>query len=72
MKIGSTLLGAFIHLAFFVPLFPTAMMPTASVYATAGLEAEGGVPPNLIFAGAMIILALAGYFIAQGGQAASE
>jgi hypothetical protein len=61
--------AAFIVLAFFVPLFPAALFPGASVYATAGLAAEGGLPPNLVFAAAMIGMALAGYIMACGAEA---
>ena len=57
--------AAFMLLAFFVPLFPAALFPTASVYASAGVAEEGGIPPNILFAGTMIVLALAGYALAR-------
>jgi hypothetical protein len=60
--------AVFTVLAFFLPLFPAALFPRASVYATAGLAAEGGLPPNLLFAGGMIFLALTGYALAYQGQ----
>jgi hypothetical protein len=60
--------ATFTVLAYFVPLFPATLFPTASVYATSGLAAEGGLPPNLIFAGAMIVLSLSGYGLARRGD----
>src|SRR4029450_12488800 len=64
--------AVFIVLAFFVPLFPATLFPTVSVYATAGLAARGGMPPNLIFAGVAIGLALAGYGLAQRDDRARQ
>lgn len=52
--------------AFFLPLFPAALLPGAAVYATAGLAAQGGLPPNLLFAGLMIVASLVGYGLALG------
>jgi hypothetical protein len=57
--------AAFTVPAFFLPLFPAALFPNASAYATAGLAARGGMPPNLLFAGLMIVVSLAGYFLSR-------
>jgi hypothetical protein len=49
-----------------------ALIPTASVYATATLEAGGGVPPNIIFAAFVIGLAATGYLIARNVPATED
>ena len=63
--------AAFTVVAFFLPLFPAALFPRASVYATPKAEAAGGMPPNLVFAAFAIALAVAGYLLARGGAAHS-
>jgi len=63
--------AVFIVLAFWVPFYPAALFPTASIYATREL-AEGGVPANLIIGGVMILLSLGGYYLAHPRDTAGK
>ena len=56
--------AVFVVLAFWVPFYPAAMFPAASIYATREM-AEYGVPVNLIIGGVLMALAAVGYYLAR-------
>jgi hypothetical protein len=56
--------AVFVVLAFWIPFYPAAMFPTASIYATREM-AEHGVPVNLMIGGVLIALAAVGYYLSR-------
>ena len=64
-------LAAFTGIAFWMPYYPAALFPQASLYATPDL-AERGIPVNLVLGAALMGVSLLGYGLARKGPAVSR
>ena len=64
VEASSVGLAAFTGIAFWLPYYPAALFPQASLYATPALEGRG-IPVNLLLGAALIGLSTLGYTLAR-------
>jgi hypothetical protein len=64
LETWSVQFAAFTGIGFWLPYFPAALFPQASLYATPDLAARG-VPVNLVLGAALMVASAVGYLLAR-------